>query len=83
MSAPDGGSAFPEAGMAGLPNGEVVWGQPGMTLRDYFAAQAMIGLFGFWVAVNAKTNINDPDPDIVSEMAYEYADAMLEARSAQ
>jgi hypothetical protein len=55
----------------------------GMTLRDYFAAQAMIGLFGFWVAVNAKTNINDPDPDIVSEMAYEYADAMLEARSAK
>ena len=36
----DGGPAFPVAGMTGLPNGEVVYGENGMTLRDYFIAHA-------------------------------------------
>ena len=51
-----------------------------MTLRDYFATNAMQGLFAFWVSVNSKTCINDPDPKIIAEMSYEYADAMLKAR---
>ena len=55
-------------------------GQRGMTLRDYFATNAMQGLFAFWVSVNSKTCINDPDPKIIAEMSYEYADAMLKAR---
>lgn len=84
-----GGPAFPTYEKIGTEvvnaNGDEidVFGSfGGMTMRDYFAAKAMIGLFGFWVAVNAKTSINDPDPKIVSEMAYEYADAMLKAREA-
>lgn len=39
----------------------------GMTLRDWFAGQALIGLTG--------------SPHRAAEAAYEYADAMLEARS--
>lgn len=34
-----GGPAFPEAGLSGLPNGEFIYGQGGMTLLDYFAAK--------------------------------------------
>jgi hypothetical protein len=44
----------------------------GMSLRDYFAAKAMLGL------------VSDPDLVIdstqVAQLAYVYADAMLEAR---
>lgn len=44
---------------------------PGMTLRDYFAAQAIAGILG------AKTEIN---ATILAKNAYFIADAMLEAR---
>jgi len=49
--------------------------QCGMTLRDYFAAKAMLGILsssgaaGGWVATDT------------SQWAYEIADAMLEART--
>ena len=48
----------------------------GMTLRDYFAATALQGLLardikGLW-----------DDPAIVSEIAFDFADAMLRARRA-
>lgn len=36
----DGGPAFPEPGLSGLPNGEFLHGRAGMTLRDYFIAHA-------------------------------------------
>ena len=51
------------------PDGE--WNQsfdPGMTLRDYFAAKAM------------QSFVIDTMPDKCAELAYEYADAMLKAR---
>ena len=41
MSKDDGGPAFPEAGLSGLPNGEFIQSRPGMTLRDFFAAAAL------------------------------------------
>ncbi len=66
MSAPEtGGPAFP-----GHPNDVA-----GMSLRDYFAAKAMVRLTGA-----------DPDgvmsADTLSMCAYKLADAMLEAREA-
>lgn len=77
-----GGPAFPVAEQYDeRAGGYVSRASDGMTLRDYFAAKAMGGLFDFWVAVNAKTSINDPDAKIIAEMAYEYADAMLAERS--
>ena len=40
----------------------------GMTLRDYFAGQVIVG------------HVNDGSPDKLAEYAYQIADAMLEAR---
>ena len=51
----------------------------GMTLRDYFAAKAMQGGIGL-VPHMATPTVDKTVPQIISEMAYEYADAMLEAR---
>lgn len=45
-------------------------GQDGMTLRDYFAAMAMQAIL-----TNVEMFWDDAAP-----LAYEYADAMLEAR---
>jgi len=42
----------------------------GMTLRDYFAAQAM---------ANAYTQ-HDGNPNLIAKWAYEIADEMLKAR---
>ena len=49
----------------------------GMTLRDYFAAKAMQGIF----ASNTTHDHDDADIfDIVAEAAYKQANAMLKAR---
>ena len=75
MSTPinDGGPAFPhfktnEQGKTELcPQG-------GMTLRDYFAGQAMQGLM-------ASGNLpGDTTFDVLAEYSYSNADAMLKAR---
>jgi len=47
----------------------------GMSLRDYCAIQAMNG----WLASFAGTN-ERPVPGKVADLAYEIADAMMEAR---
>lgn len=51
----------------------------GMTLRDYFAAKAMQGGIDL-VPHMATPKIDKPVPQIIAEMAYEYADAMMKAR---
>jgi len=51
----------------------------GMTLRDYFAAKAMqagIGLIPHMQQPREGMTV----PQAITEMAYEYADAMLKAR---
>lgn len=45
----------------------------GMNLRDYFAAKAMQGFM-------SRNLINGFDEDIISEMSYKVADAMMKAR---
>jgi hypothetical protein len=65
----DGGPAFPRHALEiKLPDGSVVPKDPGMTLRDWFASQAMreVG----WHS----------DKDKSARLAYEIADAMLRAR---
>jgi hypothetical protein len=57
------------------------WGDPnqGMDLRDYFAAKAMQSII-----TDGKlglTLIHEKYIKTVSEMSYEYADAMMEARN--
>ena len=44
----------------------------GMTLRDWFAGQAMAGMLA--------NSDRDGYPEDRAQLAYEYADAMLEAR---
>jgi hypothetical protein len=62
MTINDGGPAFPFKGYAGETYG--------MTLRDWFAGQALAGmLIGEWLSDKG-----------VATLAYEYADAMLAAR---
>ena len=48
----------------------------GMTLRDYFAAKAMQGMFA------SQGNMLVVTKEYLAETSYEYADAMMKAREA-
>jgi hypothetical protein len=48
----------------------------GMTMRDYFAAKAIQGMFA---SGNLPKSVQD---DELASVAYEFADAMLKAREA-
>lgn len=75
----DGGSAFPVAANLQADNPDSYWSQhpePGMTLRDYFAATALTGI----IASHTDSEICLPKEDKAAKWAYEYADAMLAAR---
>jgi hypothetical protein len=61
-----GGAAFPLESDYGS--------QKGMTLRDYFAGQALVAFLGYCL----PRHINDPNGN--AEMAYRAADAMIAAR---
>lgn len=61
--------AFPVVG-AGL-------GHQGMTLRDYFAAQALQGWLASW------PRIAEPVEDVLAHHCYLMADAMLKARETE
>jgi hypothetical protein len=68
----DGGPAFPRHALEiKLPDGSVVPKDPGMTLRDWFAGQALQGLLA-----STKTS----DGLAIAKDAYILADAMLRAR---
>ena len=64
----DGGPAYPLA---------IAWDKAwtGMTLRDYFAGQALAGLL-----TGQKNDHPLPNEHSVAQCAYAYADAMLAAR---
>ena len=68
MKIEDGGAAFPRT-----PDTEFLHGYDGMSLRDYFAAQALIAIV-----------INDPHKNVhvtnIAAEAYCIAEAMLEER---
>lgn len=66
-----GGPAFPWDEKN--DDGSYYHGTPGMTLRDYFAGQALITLTETGMAHKMKASM-------VAQAAYEIADAMLEAR---
>jgi len=72
MTKETGGPAFPSASIK-TKEGIDVWGEGGMTLRDYFAAKAMQSLM--W-----DKDLNLDNRADVAEVAYAYADEMLEAR---
>jgi hypothetical protein len=86
----DGGPAFPYGvqyeirdyyGNSQVQN-EV---EGGMTLRDYFAAKALVGLIaepveGVQEAVAYE--LSDSTCEVFAQAAYKFADAMLKARAA-
>lgn len=74
MSSKDGGPAFPSQMMDrnGIPYAQGVFG---MSLRDYFAGQALAGQAGH--------PDNDGDPEGNAKWAYRLADAMLAARESE
>ena len=65
----DGGPAYPH-GYSAQANS-----MPGMSLRDHFAGQAMMG----WVASYGPED-GRPNPESCAEIAYAVADAMIAAR---
>ncbi len=67
-----GGDAFPSQ-VAITVAGDVYQPYPGMTLRDYFAGQAMAGL----ASKEANTKVA---PERIARRAYVLADAMIEER---
>jgi hypothetical protein len=72
-AANDGGPAFPLQALAS-PGSEATWG---MSLRDWFAGQALMG----WAAGrNRPIDHEASEPASVARSCYAYADAMLRAR---
>jgi hypothetical protein len=54
----------------------------GMTLRDYYAGQAMIALIPIHTSEKSSTEHYDFEYEVVANEAYNLADAMLSARIA-
>ncbi|MCA8247986.1 hypothetical protein LGN12_12490 [Burkholderia multivorans] len=88
----NGGPAFPGKASINRSTGELQAHQfgnndfetLGMTLRDYFAAKAMVALinneFCAQVINEVVASGNATRDDIIAEVAYTQADAMLRAR---
>lgn len=75
----NGGPAFPCDAIANGRGGFVC--SDGMTLRDYFAAKAMQIMWDAYDKGYCGLNNQDaPNIEIISQSAYQMADAMLEAR---
>ena len=70
----DGGPAFPVTGCV-HPNGNAM---VGMTLRDYFAGQALAGVQQNYLTPKCRYTERE-----VASRAYRYADAMLFARESK
>jgi len=68
----DGGPALPTAD-AYHPSGQIAYGRKGMTLRDWFAGQALAGLLA------GRGNNGDKALNWAN-VAYAIADAMIKAR---
>lgn len=71
MTDKNGGPAFPRPAFD-HPDIRQIYSSPqeGMTLRDYFAGQALANLY----------TANENSPDKIGEWAYQVADAMIAAR---
>jgi len=80
----DGGSAFPSETLSHYQDNAgnmtpVFETKGGLSIRDYFAGQALCGLLATtidWSEKNGKEKINK----VISEMSYELADAMIAER---
>lgn len=72
MSKPNqGGQAFPTQNEI-FPNGEIEYGETGMSLRDYFAGQLIVG----------EMPTSHGGVERLAERAYKIADEMIKRREA-
>jgi hypothetical protein len=69
----DGGPAFPQPNQIHPGNNDPGSG-PGMTLRDWFAGQALAGMI-------ARIDYDKVPETHIAQWAYDQADAMLKARA--
>ena len=78
----DGGPAYPyreaDRFIADSMETHLIEGSAGMSLRDWLAGQALVGLLGSGIAHELHQQCSE-----VAQMAYENADAMLAARKAK
>ena len=78
----DGGPAFPTDEVR-FPNGELIAElNDGMSLRDYFAGQALTAIAADLEKLNGR-RINPNSPGNAAIRSYEYADAMLRVREGE
>ena len=75
----DGGPAFPQNDLSTYNMGPAEKNNGGMTLRDWFAGQA---LAGFMAGYFANPDNGDLENDEIAMFVYEQADAMIAAREA-
>lgn len=71
--------AFP-TGIITDGKGKIIGGSNGMTLRDYFAAQALTGAQIWDAVLNGKNSQFIAGVENLAEVAYAVADAMIKAR---
>jgi hypothetical protein len=82
----DGGAAFPQNDLGTYGMGPANGSQTGMTLRDWFAGQAMRPItkdalkHSFRFDLVKREPEFEVDPDEVAQLAYAFADAMLRER---
>lgn len=78
-----GGPAFPQPNM--IDDGELIkTGDTGMTLRDYFAAKAMLGFItNDNLLREAAHYLPEGSEYSIARLAYDQADAMLRERGEQ
>ena len=69
--------AFPRS-MSFTPNGDILYDQEGMSLRDYFAAAALPAVIGGRVATGADLNQKS-----IADECYALADALLARRQTE
>lgn len=74
MSARDGGAAFPQSLAQEGPFG-------GMTLRDWFAGQALAGIIARQTRSEYEGSVNSHDWSCEAGDAYALADAMIAERA--
>lgn len=81
MAKPDGGPAFPDSVSADTLGGLNFSRHQGMTLRDYFAARALLAVMAARVALVNANLANDLTQESIAEECFELADAMLAERA--
>ncbi len=79
-----GGAAFPTPESSEMNNGQrAVYAEPGMTLRDYFAAKATWDeVYGVLLRMGKDALQGEAWVDAVAQARWILADAMLKAREA-